>query len=117
MFYGLSMFPDFFSKRINLFVALAPVVNLKVSNSPILGLGVRIGGAVEKRLNKAGVYELFGKGWTNRYGFVRRLIPMANRVVIRSDMMNLDLDDEERTSMLMGHFPHGTSLRNMNHLG
>lgn len=32
-------------------------------------------------------------------------------------MMNLDLDDQERTNMLMGHFPHGTSIRNINHMG
>ena len=83
----------------------------------MLGLGVRMGGSLERRLNKAGVYELFGKGWVNRYGFVRKLVPLSKRVVVRSDMMNLDLDDDERTQMLMGHFPHGTSLRSLNHLG
>lgn len=45
------------------------------------------------------------------------MLPIINKVEVRTDMMNMDLDDEERTNMLMGHFPHGTSMRNINHMG
>ena len=48
---------------------------------------------------------------------MRRILPIIKRVDVRTDMMNYDLDDQERTSMLMGHFPHGTSIRNINHVG
>ena len=38
-------------------------------------------------------------------------------IKVRSDQLDINLDDGERTKMLMGHFPHGTSTRSLNHLG
>ena len=42
---------------------------------------------------------------------------MMRTVKVRGDQLDIDLDDGQRTKMLMGHFPHGTSARSLNHLG
>ena len=42
---------------------------------------------------------------------------MASSIKANSDMINIDLDDDERARQLMGHFPHGTSVRSLNHFG
>lgn len=64
MFYALSMFPDYFKERLNLFVALAPAVKLMHSKSPLLRFTSKMSQRVEKTFSRYGVYELFGKGWT-----------------------------------------------------
>ena len=63
------------------------------------------------------MYELFGQGWSKQYGWVKKVIPMAKAVKVRSNLLDMDLEEGERSSMLMGHFPHGTSTRSLNHLG
>ena len=113
MFYGLSTDPDYFKQRINLFVALAPVVKLGTTNTPAFKMVSFLGNTFVNMFAKRGVYEAFGKGWTKEYGYIRRIVPAANNVVVRTDMINYDLDSEERTKMLMGHFPHGTSTRTL----
>lgn len=40
---------------------------------------------------------------------------MANSIKANSDMINIDLDDNEIANQLMGHFPHGTSVRSIIH--
>lgn len=117
MFYAMATKPEFWKRRINLFVALAPAVKILTPGGVLTSFGLKFGGIVERRLEKAGIYELFGQGWSQKYGFIRRLFPVSKKIEIRSDMMNYDLDNEERTKMLMGHFPHGTSARSLNHFG
>ena len=117
MFYGLSMDPEFFKEKINLFVALAPVVKLGSTKTATFKLVSYVGNTLTSWFARHGIYEAFGKGWTSQYGYIRRIVPVAKNVVVRSDMMNYDLDNNERTKMLMGHFPHGTSTRSLNHFG
>ena len=117
MFYGLSMHPEYFKQRINLFVALAPVVKLGTNKSARFRMISFLGNSFVNMFAKRGVYEAFGKGWDKQYGYIRKLVPAANEVMIRTDMINYDLDSNERTKMLMGHFPHGTSTRSLNHFG
>ena len=98
MFYALAMRPKFWAKRINLFVALAPAVKLGNPGGRLMDLGLKLNGFVERRLAKAGIYELFGQGWVNKYGYIRKLIPISKKVKVRSDMINYDLDNEERSN-------------------
>jgi lysosomal acid lipase/cholesteryl ester hydrolase len=117
MFYALSKWPELYKEKINLFVALAPAVNILHTNQPILKLVTRVGGTLERRLEKFGLYEIFGQGWSKEYGWIKNVLPISRKVKIRSDMMDMELDEGDRNEMLMGHFPHGTSLRSLNHLG
>ena len=118
MFSALANNLEYFKERVNLFVALAPVVKLGSSKQLLLKTSAVVGSSILSSLeDKNGIYELFGKGWNTQYGYVRRLVPIMNKVKIRTDMMNYDLDDKQRTEMLMGHFPHGTSTRSISHLG
>lgn len=117
MFYGLSMYPEYFKQRINLFVALAPVVKLGTNKSARFKVVSFLGNSFVNLFAKRGVYEAFGKGWDKEYGYIRKIVPAANNVIVRTDMINYDLDSNERTKMLMGHFPHGTSTRSLNHFG
>ncbi len=60
MFYAMSMKPDYYQERINLFVALAPAVNIVAPKKFLLRLMSKAGGYIESRLYKAGINELFG---------------------------------------------------------
>ena len=97
MFYALSKWPEIYKEKINLFIALAPAVNILHNNSPLLKMVSRVGGSLERRFEKVGLYELFGKGWVNEYGWLRRVLPIMKRVKVRSDVMEMDLDEGERT--------------------
>ena len=46
MFYGLSMYPEYFKERINLFVALAPVVKLGTSKTLAFRVVSSVGNAM-----------------------------------------------------------------------
>ena len=63
MFYAISMKPEFYQERINLFVALAPAVNIITPKKLLLKLMSKAGGYIENRLYKAGINEVFGSGW------------------------------------------------------
>ena len=117
LFYAMSKNPDFWADRLNLFISIAPVVYIDHSESPMMTFMSRFGNRLEQRFEKVGLYEVFGQGWDSQYGWVKRVMPMTKRIKINSDMMNIDLDDDERVRMLMGHFPHGTSVRSLNHFG
>jgi hypothetical protein len=96
MFYALSKWPEVYKEKINLFIALAPAVNIIHTDSPLFKLVTRVGGSLERRFEKIGVYELFGKGWSKEYGWLRKVLPITKRVKSRSDMMEMDLDEAER---------------------
>ena len=64
MFYGLATNEEYFKERINLFVALAPVV--KMDKAPLINLLsflAKFEWFLEAKLAEVGIYELFGKGW------------------------------------------------------
>jgi hypothetical protein len=109
--------PEFWKERLNLFVSIAPVVYVDHTESPLLKWICGQGNRIESRFERIGLFELFGKGWETEYGWLRRLFPIAQRIKINSDMISIDLDDEQRVSQLMGHFPHGTSMRSLTHFG
>lgn len=117
MFYALSMYPKYFADRINLFVAFNPVVYLRHSRSRLMRIASRTTGFLERRLQNSGVYELFGKGWSSSYGFIRDVIPIAKMINVYDPEFNIELSDKEKSAQLMGHFPHGTSVRSLNHFG
>lgn len=61
MFYAMAMKPEFWRKRLNLFVALAPAVKIGVPGGGYLSTwGLKLGRVAERRLEKAGIYEIFG---------------------------------------------------------
>ena len=50
MFSAMAMDPEAYSQRLKLFVALAPAVILKHTNSPLLDLFSRFGNKIERDL-------------------------------------------------------------------
>jgi hypothetical protein len=109
--------PEYWGQRLNLFLSIAPVVYIDQSKSPLLKFVSRVGNRLEERFDKIGLYELFGQGWDSQYGWLKKVIPIIKRVNVNSDMVNIDMDEDEMGRMLMGHFPHGTSVRSLNHFG
>ena len=93
MFYCLATKPDFWKERINLFVSLAPVVNIDFSESPQLKAMARAGNLIERGLERNGLYELFGKGWEQDYGYVKKLFPLARAIANRVELIDPEMDD------------------------
>lgn len=117
MFYALSKWPELYKDKIKLFIALAPAVNIYQAKSPLFKMVASTGSILEKQFAKRGTYELFGQGWSKKYGWLRRVLPVVRSIKIRSNELDIESNDKERNKMLMGHFPHGTSARSLNHLG
>lgn len=64
MFYAMAKNLEYYKQRINLFVALAPVVKLGSSKAVLLKTSAVLGSSFLTSLeDKNGIYELFGKGW------------------------------------------------------
>ena len=64
MFYALATNPEFWKKRLNLFVALAPVVNLKNSDSFFIKFAwkTKISNTVTWIYRQFGILEMFPRG-------------------------------------------------------
>jgi|LauGreDrversion4_2_1035121.scaffolds.fasta_scaffold454319_2 hypothetical protein len=63
MFVGASLMPDYFSQRINLFVALAPIANVHYLDNAGLQKLAHHWPAIKKILEKLEFYNIFGFNW------------------------------------------------------
>lgn len=115
MFYGLASNEAFFKERINLFVALAPVVRL--DNSQLchnLNVLTRFDRMLEDKLSSLGIYELFGKGWEIEFEKISASVPGLSGMR-KYEKQILGSENNERQKVFEGHFPHGSSVRAVMH--
>lgn len=116
MFYGLATNQAYFKDRLNLFVALAPVVRLDKSDLVnFLSVLAKFDWFLEAKLAEAGVYELFGKGWEEEFEKIIKAIPGLNNLRNHEKLSNDAIDNAERAKVFEGHFPHGSSIRAVVH--
>lgn len=117
MFYALSEDSQhFYSERLNLFVALAPLTKLENTRSSLLLKIDNYYDFIEKRLARKEVHEAFGYWWNVLF-----------KVVCGTDMnfctwsegffvtQHPDFDDADRFQVYMGHMPGGTSVKAILH--
>lgn len=111
MFYGLATDHDFWEERINLFVALAPVVNLSNTDSMFIKMISNLDTilAFFARFKTTG--ELFRKGTKiNDNGGWCQFIPFCRKIAGFLDAIGNPHDDPTISSVSFGHFPNGASL-------
>jgi len=118
MFWALSSNNDFFKQKVSLFMALGPVANMKHSKSPLLSFMAWNIDIIAPPLDLLGIYEFFPANFLTTGAFravcwtIPDLCKFGASLVADSDP---DLDDTDRFTVYMGHFPSGTSRRCLFH--
>jgi hypothetical protein len=117
MFCALSENLPFFRERMNLFIALAPVVRVDSCSSGIIKkLGEK--DTLEKMIKKLKVHELFSsKGKNNSAAaFLHKISPEIGNLGIK---MLADDDPKQinqaQLDAFMAHFPSGSSVKSVRH--
>lgn len=112
MFYGLATDHDFWVDRINLFIALAPVVNLSNTESLFIQVIARLDGILAPLAKMGGTGELFKKGTKiNDNGGLCKIIPFCKKIAGFFDAIANPHDDPTISSVSFGHFPNGASVQ------
>lgn len=122
MFAALGMDQDFWKKRVNLFVALAPALVPK-TDSALFKSAAILETILEKRLASAKIYELYGQDWIRYEKTVRALIPTFDFDLTQvsgsteDDGDDKEFNDPEQALIFSAHFPAGSSVRCLVHFG
>ena len=117
MYYGLATNEKYFKDKVNLFVQLNPVIELKNTKSPFLLMVVKDQEKNFKTFLDEGLHEFYGKGWDEDIGPRVKSIFKQLKFVRKQMIPNKDYDDPIAGKVLENHFPHGTSLKTITHLG
>jgi hypothetical protein len=119
MFYALATDPDYWEDRVNLFVALAPVVNLSNTESTLLKFIARMDGilAIFAKMGSSG--ELFRKGTkiNDNGGWCTRFVPFCGKIFGFLDAIANPHDNQEIGDISFGHYPNGASIQQLLHFG
>lgn len=116
MFAALSENLDFFKDRLNVFVALAPVVKVESCSSGIIRK-LKDNQKFEDMLNKYEMYEITPSKKNNKAAtFFHKILPEISNLGVK-----LLCDDDPREvnqfcmENFMAHHPAGTSLKSIKH--
>ena len=120
MFLGASLNPDYFTEKINLFIALAPVSSTaNISNKFIVEAASKI-----KVLETAIVYGLHYYNWfapmpmaDGAIDVVCGMIPDACKAIGKHFLHNEGVDNAERFDVFMANEPSGSSYRTFIYYG
>ena len=117
MFYALATDGDYWESRLNLFVALAPVVNLSNTDSVFIKLIARIDGFVRWIFEWGSKGEVFRKGTVKDNGGWCRFIPFCKTITGFLDQVLNPLEDPSVSLASSGHYPNGASIQQLMHFG
>ncbi|TNV78929.1 hypothetical protein FGO68_gene5820 [Halteria grandinella] len=119
MFIGLSMLPEYYAEKMNLFVALAPVASLNHTMSTALKIMAANVDQVEHYLiDTLGMYNVFPPNYYTQWETAELCSTMAS---FCSEFLTLiadldpSVDNLNRTMTYLTHFPSGAGYRNLVH--
>ena len=109
---------EYFETRFNLFVLMAPIMNLKhQSDSLISGLASNKND-IDYYIKKYGVYEIYGKKWKENMKIICGFSPGYCHW---GDVLNVwfqkKYNDEVRLDAVTSKFPQSTSWKDLSHWG
>lgn len=81
MFSALASDQDFWTDRVNLVVAYAPVF-IPNKNNLLYDLAAKNSEILERTLSMSGIYELFGNNWAEISKIIRVLFPSFTKTVL-----------------------------------
>ena len=118
-FYAMAEDPEYFKKRVNLFVALSPMVHMQHIRSALLVL-FAYSPSLQEILMQMHENEMFPAHYMNNSKFLQvceviNEICHAGAYILTED--DPYLNDFQRYLVFQSHFPSGTSLRSFIHLG
>lgn len=118
MFYALATNEDYFASRVNVFVALGPVLKLTHCKSSLIQFVANHRTLLTDTCQLLGIYEFFPANWMTTgamrllCGTIPALCDLGVFLVADEDT---SLDDPVRLPVYLGHFPSGTSLNCLLH--
>lgn len=116
LFAGMTLLPEFYESKINGFVALGPVTNLKNVNSEFLKAMIYF--RLDYLFNKLGINEMFRN--TKSVTYIEKILCTKIGILcqgvlqIISDFNIID-DDLDRFIVFLAHFPSGSSVNTFLH--
>lgn len=120
IFYVLLSTRPEYNAKVNLLVSLAPAAYLRHVAPPLRTL-IRCGPLINELLKKLGVHEMFGDGsWVNFTKAMCSKIKLDYGVCLSKYLFLISGEDVEELEpeflqAAAGHFPSGTSRKNLNH--
>jgi hypothetical protein len=120
MYYLLATNEEYVKKKVNVFIALGPVMKLTHCKSALIQLVAFNEWLLVDTCELLGIYEFFPANWLTTgamkllCGTIPKLCELGDYLIADED---ITLDDEKRLQVYMGHFPSGTSLRCLDHYG
>jgi hypothetical protein len=120
MYHALSTIESQIANKVNLFVALGPVMKITHCKSSLLKLVALNEKLLVDTCDLLGIYEFFPANWLTTgamraiCGHLMALCELGDYLVADEDVT---LDNEKRLQVYLGHFPSGTSLRSLDHYG
>lgn len=116
----MSSNQDYMRDNLSIFIALAPVTNLKHCGSTLLDIIAFNVDLIQATAQTLGIYELFPYGFITT--FAGRLIcgtlpDLCKFGISFFTDTDPNVDSTDRLEVYTGHFPAGTSLRCLAHYG
>jgi len=118
MFLGASLNPDYFKKKVNLFVALGPVTSLNNINVPALRAVSKDWKEVEYLAWDMGAYDLLDANWLEEeatQAFCNQKLAQGLCVDILAYVAdaNPDVDNLDKFDVFLKDFPAGSGYQNI----
>jgi len=111
----------YFKDRWSLFVALAPPLTMKgMANSPIMAFltDERTTDIIKTSMKQLGLFEIYPANFINSNLF-KTVCLVAHDICKFGDSLmadqNPDLNDEVAAKVYFGHYPSGSSLKDLDH--
>jgi hypothetical protein len=120
MFYALATNQSYFEDKISVFIALGPVLELSHCQSGLLDFVAAHDTLLVDAARLLGIYDFFPANWLTTGAFrllcgtLPSICKFGTYLIADEDT---SLDDSDRLTVYMGHFPSGTSLNSLVHYG
>ena len=116
MFYALATNAEEIAKRVNLFIALAPVVRLNHAHDSFLGSVAKNERMLASTMKTLMADELFGAGWQ---GFSKKFCMVLPYLCDQTSYFYMSgqtaFNDRSRVNISRAKFPAGCSLKQLIH--
>lgn len=119
MFIGLSMLPEYYASKVNLFVALAPVARLTNTMSNLFRiLASQLNEVTHYLVDELGIYNTFTLSWTEQLAVAEFCSSSPSTCGAFLELIadtDPSVDNVNRTMSILTHMPSGAGYRNLVH--